>query len=426
MAYKQNPKSPIAKALVGNQHRLPRPLQDAIKAAPESPAKKEYGPDKSSYSGSSPSAGEELSNTLDPTQRVYAPGKKPDNVANMEKFAPAPKADKKAGGVKWDKELNDLVGQRKGLQKGTAAYNKVQNRINEKMGSSKRYRVEEPMNIKKKTVEVSTPKKPELVKTTPSAPSAPAKPKGNKGGGDSLTIKQNANISSVKTKTGGGANKGGATKKETVNKSTGVKKTVVKDKNTRTVTKTKKDGTTSTKTTKRIGKGRIKGAIADARLARLDKKADRQAAKAAKPTRKEKRADRLEAKASKLRGASSPAKQTMNSNSEKGRRDASGKLSVKQDPSKLKGKEKEEFIKAYAQPKKSPAKQTSTAQGGRASAPTNAQGGRRFATKSEKNAYVLGRSDASKGKKAGAVRGAFNKAQDKAYLQGMRDHHNSK
>lgn len=40
MAYKQNPKSPILKALVGNQHKLPQHLQDAIKAAPESPAKK--------------------------------------------------------------------------------------------------------------------------------------------------------------------------------------------------------------------------------------------------------------------------------------------------------------------------------------------------------------------------------------------------
>jgi hypothetical protein len=39
MAYKQNFKSPILKALVGKQHNLPQHLQDAIKAAPESPAK---------------------------------------------------------------------------------------------------------------------------------------------------------------------------------------------------------------------------------------------------------------------------------------------------------------------------------------------------------------------------------------------------
>ena len=44
--YKQQPKSPLAKALKGNQHKLPQHLQDAIKAAPESPAKM-YGAPKS-------------------------------------------------------------------------------------------------------------------------------------------------------------------------------------------------------------------------------------------------------------------------------------------------------------------------------------------------------------------------------------------
>jgi len=37
--YKQQPKSPLTKALVGNQNKLPQQLQNAIKAAPESPAK---------------------------------------------------------------------------------------------------------------------------------------------------------------------------------------------------------------------------------------------------------------------------------------------------------------------------------------------------------------------------------------------------
>jgi hypothetical protein len=37
--YKQSPKSPMLKALKGNQGKLPQQLQDAIKAAPESPAK---------------------------------------------------------------------------------------------------------------------------------------------------------------------------------------------------------------------------------------------------------------------------------------------------------------------------------------------------------------------------------------------------
>lgn len=44
MAYIQNPKSPVAKALKGNQHRLPQHLQDAIKAAPETPAKQTAKP----------------------------------------------------------------------------------------------------------------------------------------------------------------------------------------------------------------------------------------------------------------------------------------------------------------------------------------------------------------------------------------------
>jgi len=37
--YKQQPKSPVLKALKGNQGKLPQHLQDAIKAAPESPTK---------------------------------------------------------------------------------------------------------------------------------------------------------------------------------------------------------------------------------------------------------------------------------------------------------------------------------------------------------------------------------------------------
>ena len=40
--FKMNPKSPLMKALVGKQGNLPQHLQDAIKAAPESPAKS-YG-----------------------------------------------------------------------------------------------------------------------------------------------------------------------------------------------------------------------------------------------------------------------------------------------------------------------------------------------------------------------------------------------
>ena len=48
MGYNKSPfkmatKSPLAKALKGNQGKLPQQLQDAIKAAPESPAKQTKG-----------------------------------------------------------------------------------------------------------------------------------------------------------------------------------------------------------------------------------------------------------------------------------------------------------------------------------------------------------------------------------------------
>ena len=39
MAYSQSPKSPLAKALKGNQHRLPEHLKAKIEAAPETPVK---------------------------------------------------------------------------------------------------------------------------------------------------------------------------------------------------------------------------------------------------------------------------------------------------------------------------------------------------------------------------------------------------
>ena len=245
MAYKQQPKSPMLKALKGNQGKLPQHLQAAIKAAPESPAK-----------------------------------------ATM---APAPKAK-----PKYDKELNTLVASRKGLKKGTAEYNTVQNQINKKLGSSVRRRTEETTKIAPK--KAKTTSAPKVNTTLPAKPTAAAaKPKAKtpkaktpkvrtigggaaKGGSTTLTVK-----------TGGGANKGGSTKRETVTKNS--KKVVTKTAGTRTVEKTNKDGSSSTKTTKRIGKGRIKGAIKNARLARLDKKATRQAAKAA--DKKSKGADKL-------------------------------------------------------------------------------------------------------------------------------------
>jgi len=296
------PKSPLTKALKGNQGKLPQHLQEAIKAAPESPAKAMMGPGVQKEAGKTGTGGANSAKGVNAKapQHSYAPGT-PQSKFNPAEVKPkakaaaatAPKAkastkmDDAFGGPKaeakpkakpkYDKELNSLVASRKGLKKGTAEYNRVQNRINEKLGSSVRRREEETTKIAPKKKEATAA--PKVNTALPAKPSATAakkpvakKPAAQK---NSLRVTQTANRATLVTKSNG------VKKKETVNKNTGNKKVVTKDANTRTVTKTNKAGESTTKTTKRIGKGRIKGAIKDARLARLDKKATRQAAKAA-------------------------------------------------------------------------------------------------------------------------------------------------
>lgn len=279
--FKMAPKSPLTKALKGNQGKLPQHLQEAIKAAPESPAKAQYGPGVQKEAGKTGTAGANSAKGVNatpakPAQRSgYALYEKESSgqmqKEQSKKTAPSTGSSK----PKWDKELNSLVASRKGLKKGTAEYNKVQNRINEKLGSSVRRRTEETTKVPaKKTATTAAPKVNKALTPKPSAvveSAKPAKPAKK----SSSRVTQTANRATVVTKSNG------VKKKETINKNTGNKKVVVKDANTRTVTKTNKAGESTTKTTKRIGKGRIKGAIKDARLARLDKKATRQAAKAA-------------------------------------------------------------------------------------------------------------------------------------------------
>ena len=151
------------------------------------------------------------------------------------------------------------------MKKGTAEYNKVQNRINEKLGSSVRRKVEPAKPAPKKETLISkesrnpvgelnlapAPKTPKLTKSTASKP----KPKAN-----TLKVRQTAAGTTLVKKDGGGANKGGTTRKEKVTKNS--KKVITKTAGTRTVEKTNKDGSSSTKTTKRLGKGRIKEALA--------------------------------------------------------------------------------------------------------------------------------------------------------------------
>jgi len=196
-----------------------------------------------------------------------------------------PKSASKASA--YTKEVNDLVKSRGGLKKGTAEYNKVQNQINSKLGSKVRRKTTDLQEtVKLSTKSGKTTKTPKLV-ATPARPSSAT--------ADKVKVKKKVNtpnlrevgggaakggVSTLTVKTGGGANKGGSTKRERVTKNS--KKVVTKTGDTRTVEKTNKDGSSSTKTTKRIGKGRIKGAIKEARLARLDRVGKRQAAKVAK------------------------------------------------------------------------------------------------------------------------------------------------
>ena len=306
MAFKMNARSPLMKTLVGGQKNLPEGLKGAIEAAPgkmmdspaknmnkgygtPSPAKAMTGPGVPNEAGKTGTGGANSAKGVNAKKPEYKPSTKMDDAFGGPKAKAKPK---------YDKELNTLVASRKGLKKGTAEYNTIQNKINAKLGSKKVHgrgtATSTDLNKKDVSLKTSTPKPevkaktktliskesrnpvgelnlapaPKTPKLTKSTASKPAAKK------NSPRVTQTANRATVVTKSNG------VKKKETVNKNTGNKKVVVKDANTRKVTKTNKAGESTTKTTKRIGKGRIKGAIKDAKLARLDRVAKRQAAKA--------------------------------------------------------------------------------------------------------------------------------------------------
>jgi hypothetical protein len=220
------------------------------------------------------------------TSRVMGPPS--ERNVNWSRLAEPPKPS--ASKPKYDKELNGLVASRKGLKKGTNEYNKVQNQINKKLGNSKRYKVE---TAKKPTApKISDAQAAQFEgalakgnakapmgsekKSATQAPKAkiPAVKKENK----SVKVKQTAAGTTMTTKAGGGANKGGTTTKQKVTKNK--EKTVIKDKDTRTVIKRSNKGAriTETKTTKRLGKGRIKEALANRKAKRDERKEEKAAA----------------------------------------------------------------------------------------------------------------------------------------------------
>ena len=250
--FKMAPKSPLTKALKGNQGKLPQHLQEAIKAAPESPAKAMTGP------GVRPEAGKTGTGGANSAKGVNA---KP----------------------KWDKELNTLVASRKGLKKGTAEYNTIQNKINAKMGSKKVHGRGTSTTTALKPKEARVVPKQEATTPKPAA----QKPAAQKGPSqadkfENVLAKENAK-GPMGSETGSKA----PTKKPAAKKPVIAKKPVVAKK---PVAK------------KTVGQ-KVKGTVKKARLAQLDRKANRQEARAENKTaRKTKRAEKLTARANKLTG----------------------------------------------------------------------------------------------------------------------------
>jgi hypothetical protein len=352
--FKMAPKSPLTKALKGNQGKLPRALQDAIKAAPESPAKQtkeeasayvdglrekralkaeksgdkgraqrirstkntqdgvkspakqtlEKSAKKAFESGKmdkygKPTLKKTASETFksgkmdkyakSPAKAMTGPGVQkeagktgtagtnsargkdayegraprtnaqtpmgPSKPAAKKPAAPAPAAKAPAAKPKWDKELNSLVAERKGLKKGTAEYNRVQNRINEKMGSGVRRPTEETTKL--------APKKPTTASTAAPKPAAPKpaaqKPAAKKAPSQADKFENALAKENAKAPMGSETrSKAPAAQKPAAQKPV-AKKPAAK---------------------KTVGQ-KVKGTVRNARLAQLDRKANRQAAKAA-------------------------------------------------------------------------------------------------------------------------------------------------
>jgi hypothetical protein len=254
--FKMAPKSPLTKALKGNQGKLPQHLQEAIKAAPESPAKAMTGP------GIRPEAGKT--------------GMGGENSAKGVNAKP-----------KWDKDLNTLVAARKGLKKGTAEYNTIQNKINAKMGSKKVHgrgtstKTSMSTATATKTAKIEAPKveAPKVNTATTPKPAAqkPAaqKPAASKGPSQADKFENALAKENAKGPMGSETGSKAPAKKPSAKKPVVAKKPVAK---------------------KTVGQ-KVKGTVRKARLAQLDRKATRQAAKAA---------DKKSKGAGKLSGLGSP------------------------------------------------------------------------------------------------------------------------
>ena len=175
------------------------------------------------------------------------------------------------------RSLNDLVSSRKGLEKGTNEYNKVQNEINAALGNKKRYDVaadETKTGPGGRTKETTTVGDKVTQKTT-SANGNREVTKINTPDSKSKEVVKDGEVARTKSKTGLSTDTRDDDVRDT-SRVTASGDTKAKTRTATDVTKstTDKDGeVTKSKSRKRLGKGLVKDVAAKAKANRANKKA---------------------------------------------------------------------------------------------------------------------------------------------------------
>ena len=243
--------------------------------------------------------------------------------------APAPKSSPKMDNAKWKagsdaakkntgRSLNELVAARKGLEKGSNEYNKIQNSINKALGNSKRYDVKpdapaaaaasgdgsKTNKITGRTKTTTTDKDPNTgadrtTKTTTRKDGTTARIKSETDDKKSVSrINRDGDKQTNVVKTGRSTD----TKKDDVKTKTKIRGGDEPTQTTRTrtadtVTKTETDlktGDSTSKSRKRLGKGLIKDVVAKGKARRNTRKANKAKASKAAAANTQKAADALE------------------------------------------------------------------------------------------------------------------------------------
>jgi len=207
----------------------------------------------------------------DPQEVAAKPAAKP-KMDNAKWKAGSDTAKKNTG-----RSLNELVASRKGLEKGSNEYNKVQNEINAALGNKKRYDVKADSTktgAGGRTTETTTVGD-KVTKKTTSASGNREVTKVSTPDSKSKQVVRAGEVKKTKSKTGLST----ATKEDDVkskSRVTAAGDTKTKTKTATDVTKTttnKAGEETKSKSRKRLGKGLIKGAVAKVKAKRAAKKA---------------------------------------------------------------------------------------------------------------------------------------------------------